>query len=50
MNTHNYAPNRKVYVDVIEERLSSGGVCPRAVTWEDGKRYEVEKMDNPYAW
>lgn len=39
-----YPINNKVYVDVDEERLPCGGVSPRSVIWEDGKRYEIDKI------
>ena len=34
----------KVYVDVLEERRKDGTILPRAITWEDGYTYEVDKV------
>ena len=40
----NYPIGRKVYVEVNEEHLPGGGVCPRSFVWEDGTRYDVDKI------
>jgi hypothetical protein len=37
-NTH------KVYVAVNEDRLQDGTILPRAITWEDGVRYEIDRV------
>jgi len=34
----------KVYVTVNEDRLEDGTIIPRAITWEDGERYEIVKV------
>jgi len=34
----------KVYVAVLELRRVDGTILPRAVTWEDGRTYEVERV------
>ena len=34
----------KVYVDVLEERCKDGTILPRAITWEDGYTYEIDKV------
>ena len=36
--------NIKVYVAVNEDRLTDGTILPRAVTWEDGVRYEIDRV------
>nr|WP_267459234.1 hypothetical protein [Caproicibacter fermentans] len=35
---------RKVYVDVVAEFDSDGHIMPLAVKWEDGTRYEVDRV------
>jgi len=35
---------RKVYVDVIAEFTKDGSLIPRYITWEDGRRYEVDRI------
>ena len=34
----------KAYVTVNEDRLEDGTIIPRAITWEDGERYEIDKV------
>lgn len=35
---------RKVYVDVLIKQDKDGRITPLEVTWEDGKKYEVDKV------
>jgi hypothetical protein len=40
-----YMENKnKVYVDVTETRLKDGGLIPLSFVWEDGTRYEIDKV------
>lgn len=34
----------KVYVDVNEDRLKDGRLLPLSFVWEDGNRYEIDKI------
>ncbi|MCL2126567.1 MAG: hypothetical protein FWH33_11375 [Oscillospiraceae bacterium] len=34
----------KVYVEVCENRLRDGKVIPLTFVWEDGNRYEVDRV------
>ena len=34
----------KVYVDVTENRLKDGHLTPLSFVWEDGCRYEIDKV------
>ena len=34
----------KVYVDVNEDRLKDGKIIPLSFIWEDGNRYEVDRI------
>ena len=34
----------KLYVTVNEDRLDDGTIIPRSFIWEDGERYEIEKV------
>ena len=34
----------KVYVDVNEERLKDGRLIPLSFVWEDGVRYEIDRI------
>jgi len=34
----------KVYVDVIEERTKDGFLRPISFEWEDGERYEIDRI------
>jgi len=34
----------KVYVDVNEDRLKDGKIIPLSFVWEDGNRYEVDRI------
>lgn len=35
---------RKVYVDVIASWRKDGAILPRAIRWEDGTRYKIDKV------
>jgi hypothetical protein len=35
---------QKVYVTVNEDRLEDGRILPRVITWEDGARYEIDRV------
>ena len=35
---------RKVYVDVLIQQDKEGRITPLAITWEDGRVYEVDKV------
>jgi len=34
----------KVYVDVNEDRFKDGRLIPLSFVWEDGKRYEIDRV------
>ena len=34
----------KVYVDVNEDRLKDGSLIPLSIIWEDGRRFEIDKI------
>jgi len=34
----------KVYVDVNENRMKDGRIMPLSFVWEDGARYEIDKV------
>ena len=34
----------KVYVDVNEDRTKDGDLIPLSFVWEDGRRYEIERI------
>jgi len=34
----------KTYVTVNEDRLDDGTIIPRTITWEDGERYEIDRV------
>jgi hypothetical protein len=34
----------KAYVTVNEDRLEDGTIIPRVIIWEDGERYEIDKV------
>jgi len=34
----------KVYVDVNEDRLKDGRLIPLSFVWEDGRRYEIDRV------
>ena len=38
------ATEYKTYVAVLEYRTEDGTILPRAITWEDGKPYEIDKV------
>ena len=35
---------RKVYVKVNADFDSAGNIIPRVITWEDGRRYSVDRV------
>lgn len=35
---------RKVYVDVTLKQDKYGTIVPLSVTWEDGRRYEIDRV------
>ena len=35
---------RRVYVNVIARHDEQGRVCPLEVEWEDGRRFEVDRL------
>ena len=35
---------RRAYVKVIARHDETGKVCPREVEWEDGRRFEVDRL------
>lgn len=35
---------RKVYVDVLVKQDKDGRITPLEITWEDGHKYEVDKV------
>jgi len=35
---------RRVYVSVVVRYDEEGGVRPLSITWEDGRRFEVERL------
>lgn len=35
---------RRVYVRVIVEYDEAGGVRPLSITWEDGRKFEVDRL------
>jgi hypothetical protein len=34
----------KIYVEVNEDRQADGQVLPRSFVWEDGSRYEIDRV------
>ena len=36
--------DRKLYVEVNEDRMPDGEVLPRSFVWEDGARYEADRI------
>lgn len=34
----------KIYVDVVAEFTKEGKLSPREIIWEDGRKYEVDKI------
>lgn len=36
----------KVYVAVDVEHTVEGKMCPRVIRWEDGRRYEIDRVKN----
>lgn len=36
--------NRKVYVDVVAKIDSDGTVTPLTVIWEDGKKFDIDRV------
>ena len=37
----------KVYVDVLAVFSREGELIPKAFVWEDGHRYEIDKISKP---
>lgn len=35
---------RKVYVKVLAQIDEQGRVCPKSVTWEDGRSFNIDKV------
>ena len=35
---------RRAYVKVVVEYSPEGKICPLAVEWEDGRRFEVDRL------
>ncbi len=35
---------RKVYVNVMAEFTRDGRLMPRTIIWEDGKKYEIQRV------
>ena len=44
MKTAHKLPPRKVYVKVNSDFDATGAVTPKAIIWEDGRRYEIDKI------
>ena len=45
MVLQNYLANDyKVYVEVNADFLSDGRILPRSFIWEDGRRFEIDKV------
>ena len=44
MQNMSYENEYKVYVTVNEDRLEDGTILPRAITWEDGHSYEIDRV------
>ena len=45
METPNYLENEgKVYVEVNADHKSDGAIIPRSFIWDDGVRYEVDRI------
>ena len=36
--------SRKVYVRVIAEIDEQGSICPKSLTWEDGRQFIIDKV------
>jgi hypothetical protein len=36
--------DRKVYVEVNENRMADGNLIPLSFVWEDGSRYDIDKI------
>ncbi len=36
----------KVYVDVVVSFRSDGVMLPRIITWEDGRKYEIDRLSD----
>ena len=34
----------KIYVDVVAEFTANGKLIPRSLTWEDGRKYEIDRV------
>ena len=35
---------RKVFVSVVVRFDEEGNVCPMNITWEDGRKYEIDRL------
>ena len=47
MNTEDTIRNTaKVYVDVDAHFCKDGRLIPKAIIWEDGRRYEIDRITN----
>ena len=44
MKTQRNQPPRKVYVKVNSDFDATGAVTPRAIIWEDGRRFQIEAI------
>ena len=45
MESQDYMINDfKVYVEVNEDHMADGKILPRSFVWEDGSRYDVDKI------
>ena len=42
-----YVMTAKVYVDVLAVFSREGELIPKAFVWEDGRRYEIDKISKP---
>ena len=42
-----YVMTTKVYVDVLAVFSREGKLIPKAFVWEDGHRYEIDKISKP---
>lgn len=36
----------KIYVDVLAKYSSEGQLLPQRITWEDGRRYEIDRIND----
>lgn len=40
------ANEAKVYVDVLVDFLDNGQMLPRRVTWEDGRKFDIDRVSD----